>query len=135
MKKKKSSMSDVQRLLNAWVMRLAHHLQDEERVDLSFALKRAHATSFILQELGKGVVEFAYYKADGSFRDAKGTLCKGISEEFDNYQSKGNGSHKDNSNTEGVYTYWDLEANGFRTFKAISVAAVIHSKRRVFIDE
>ena len=34
---------------------------------------------------------------------------------------KGDGKHRDNSNTEGIYTYWDLERHAFRTFKAINL--------------
>ena len=54
----------------------------------------------------KGIVAFAYEKADGSLRKAKGTL-KDIQNLI-----KGTGS--ENYKT---IRYFDIEANGFRSFK------------------
>ena len=112
-------------LLNGWVMRLANHLVNEEGIERSRAMRIAHMTSWILEDLGKGVVHFTYKKGDGTFREALGTLCKGVCDEYDHSldeylanPQKHRQQSRDNSNTEGVYTYWDVIKNGFRTFKA-----------------
>jgi len=51
-----------------------------------------------------GVVEFQYRKVDGSIRKAVGTLDRVP-------ETKGNGSAK------GVFVYFDIEANGWRSAK------------------
>ena len=121
MVQKKKRLTKTQRLLNAWVMRLAHQLTEDYGLKQSNALRRAHMTAAVLDRLGKGVALFVYLKDDGSLRSARGTLRRGIDPDFDNYESKGNGKRRDNSNTEGIYTYWDLERHAFRTFKAINL--------------
>ena len=121
MVQKKKRLTKTQRLLNAWVMRLAHQLTEDYGLKQSNALRRAHMTAAVLGRLGKGVARFVYLKDDGSLRSARGTLRRGIDPAFDNYEGKGNGKRRDNSNTEGIYTYWDLERHAFRTFKAINL--------------
>jgi len=121
MVQKKKRLTKTQRLLNAWVMRLAHQLTEDYGLKQSNALRRAHMTAAVLGRLGKGVARFTYLKDDGSLRSARGTLHRGIDPDFDNYEGKGNGKRRDNSNTEGIYTYWDLERHAFRTFKAANL--------------
>ena len=58
------------------------------------------------KQMHKGIVSFAYEKSDGSLRKAKGTL-KDIQNLI-----KGTGS--ENYKT---VRYFDIEANGFRSFK------------------
>ena len=124
MVQKKKRLTKTQRLLNAWVMRLAHHMSDEYGMGMGKALKLAYMAAAVLNRLGKGEAEFVFLKDDGSLRSARGTLHRGIDPDFDNYESKGNGKRRDNSNTEGIYTYWDLERHAFRTFKAINLIDV-----------
>ena len=107
-----------------WVMTLAAYLQEEHNLGLRQALKMAHATRSLLDELHLGIVEFAYREKDGTTRKARGTLKKGISPAFDSYVSKGTKNHRDNNNTEGVYKYWDLDCKGFRSFKSINLIAL-----------
>ena len=118
MHKKKTTTDSFRSVRCSWVMSLAAHLQEEHNLDQSEALKKAHATFSLLEELHLGIVEFAYRKEDGTTRQARGTLKKGIAPDFDNYESKGTGNRRDNNNTEGIYTYWDLDRNAFRTFKS-----------------
>mgnify|MGYP001217248065 CR=1 FL=1 len=54
----------------------------------------------------KGIVTFAYEKADGSLRKAKGTLK--------DVQSLIKGTGSENYKT---VRYFDVDANGFRSFK------------------
>lgn len=115
---KRKTNDSFRAVRSSWVMSLAAHLQEEHNLDQSEALKKAHATFSLLEELHLGIVEFAYRKEDGTKRQARGTLKKGIAPDFDSYESKGTGNHRDNNNTEGIYTYWDLDRNAFRTFKA-----------------
>ena len=56
----------------------------------------------------------------GLLLQARGTLHRGIDPDFDNYKGKGK-VKRDNSNTEGIYTYWDLDRHAFRTFKAFNL--------------
>lgn len=106
-----------QRLLSRWVMELAAFLQDEHDMSKASAMELAHLTRELLQRLGEGRVWFDYRKEDGTIREAVGTLCPGISEKFDSYEMKGD-SHGKNRWPCEEFVYWDLEREGFRTFKA-----------------
>ena len=79
-------MTKESRLLKRWTLDLANALIDEgwPRKD---AFKQAHLCRRLLECLGLGTVVFEYEKKDGSVRRARGTLCKGISKEFDHYAS------------------------------------------------
>lgn len=55
-----------------------------------------------------GVVEFTFKKVDGSLRNAVGTLQS----RFVNYEFKGKES------STGVFAYFDIEQNSFRSFRA-----------------
>lgn len=118
MHKRKTTNDSFRTVRGSWVMTLAAFLQEEHNLDQREGLRLAHATFSLLEELNLGIVEFVYRKEDGTTRKARGTLKKGISPDFDNYESKGKGIHRDNNNTEGVYKYWDLDCNAFRTFKS-----------------
>ena len=67
-------------------------------------------------------------------REAQGTLCNGISKAFDEYEYKNNFSTDSRWPTE-TFTYWDLEKEGFRTFKAsnlikIKAATIVNCMHR-----
>ena len=74
-------------------------------------------------------------KEDGTEREAWGTMCHGFCPEFDSYVLKGSKRKDDQWPTE-QFTYWDLEKQGFRTFKAhrivkilgVEIPNIIHSK-------
>ena len=115
--KKIAIVPERQRLLSRWVMELAAFLQDEHDLSKASAMELAHLTRELLQRLGEGRVWFEYRKEDGTVREAVGTLCPGISDKFDSYEMKGD-SHGKNRWPCEEFTYWDLEREGFRTFKA-----------------
>jgi hypothetical protein len=115
--KKIKIVPERQRLLSRWVMELAASLQDEHDLSKASAMELAHLTRELLQRLGEGRVWFEYRKEDGSIREAVGTLCPGISDKFDSYEMKGD-SHGKNRWPCEEFVYWDLEREGFRTFKA-----------------
>ena len=99
-------------LLKRWTLELANALIDEGfRRNKAFTL--AHKARTILGLLGLGVVTFEYEKKDGTMRHARGTLCKGVCREFDDYIVKGG---KKTEPKLGLFSYWDLDANGFRSF-------------------
>ena len=99
-------------LLKRWTLELANALIDEGyRRRKAFTL--AHKARMILGLLGLGVVTFEYEKKGGSLRRARGTLCKGVCREYDDYVVKG---RKKTEPKLGLFSYWDLEANGFRSF-------------------
>ena len=60
--------------------------------------------------LHNGVVEFSYFKKDGSIRDAKGTLSKEVYGE--EHEPKGTGY----STPDNVVKYYDLNSEGWRSF-------------------
>ena len=98
-------------MLLRWTMQLAHAIQEKDGLTLSQSMRLASLTCKLLQGLGKGVCCFTYMKENGEVREARGTLHRGI---------KGK-ARRDNSNTEGIYTYWDLDRHAFRTFKAFNL--------------
>ena len=118
-KERAYEMSEMQRLLCSWTMDLAAYLRSKYNMDKKRALELAHLNRELLTHLGSGRVWFVYQKLDGTMREACGTLCKGISKEFDAYKCKGTPVAKapDKWLTED-FVYWDLEEEGFRTFKA-----------------
>ena len=116
-KKQKYSMSEEQRMLLSWTMDLACYLRNNYGMERKAALEKAHLNRSLIMYLGDGVVEFVYEKEDGSVREAHGTLCKGISKVFDCYEYV-----KSDDKTviwpREDFTYWDLDREAFRTFKA-----------------
>ena len=129
--KKTYSMPEKQRLLCRWTFELAAFLQEEHNMDKKAALELAHLNRELILHLGSGRVWFVYRKEDGSLREACGTLCNGISQKFDEYEYKNNFSTDSRWPTE-TFTYWDLEREGFRTFKAhrllkIKAATIVNS--------
>lgn len=110
-------MPERQRLLNSWVMELGHYLMSEHFLDKKTAMELAHLNRELITRLGEGRVWFVYRKEDGTEREACGTLCPGISTEFDSYELKDSKKKQDKWPTE-QFVYWDLEKQGFRTFKA-----------------
>ena len=115
--KKQFVMPERQRLLSRWTMELAAHLQQEHDMERKTAMELAHLNRELITHLGSGRVWFVYRKEDGTLRSARGTLCKGISEQFDEYECKGSRKKADQWPTE-VFTYWDLDKQAFRTWKA-----------------
>ena len=128
------SMPERQRLLCRWTFELAAFLQEEHNMDKKAALELAHLNRELILHLGSGRVWFVYMKEDGSLREACGTLCNGISKAFDEYECKKIRKKDDMWPTE-TFTYWDLEKEGFRTFKAsnlikIKAATIVNCMHR-----
>ena len=115
--KNQYGMPERQRLLNSWVMELGNYLMSEHFLDKKTAMELAHLNRQLITRLGEGRVWFVYRKEDGTEREACGTLCPGISTEFDSYELKDSKKKQDKWPTE-QFVYWDLEKQGFRTFKA-----------------
>ena len=124
-KERAYEMPEMQRLLCSWTMGLATFLRKKHNMDKKRALELAHLNRELITHLGSGRVWFVYQKLDGTMREACGTLCKGISSDFDNYKCKGTPAPKqpDKWVTED-FVYWDLEEVGFRTFKASRVVKI-----------
>ena len=132
--KKTYSMPEKQRLLCRWTFELAAFLQEEHNMDKKAALELAHLNRELILHLGSGRVWFVYQKEDGTLREAQGTLCNGISQKFDEYECKKIRKKDDMWPTE-AFTYWDLEKEGFRTFKAsrlikIKAATIVNCMHR-----
>ena len=74
-----------------------------------------------MEKLAKGLVEFYYLKDDGTIRQARGTLCDGVSEKFDDWKRKQAEKPKakePEDSVKHVVKYWDVDKEGFRSFKA-----------------
>ena len=85
----------------------------------SFTFRKALIQSWKAEKLhrkmhGGNVVEFVYVKLDGSIRIASGTLPE-VKESF-NQNKKTYGQHS-------VVNYFDVDANGWRSFKADRLTA------------
>ena len=89
------------------VMSSAWQLVKSAGLTLSEALKKAWKAVKLKSKLLSGIVEFSFTKKDGSIRKAKGTLRSDLFK----YEPKG-------SNTKNYKSvaYYDLDANGFRSF-------------------
>ena len=119
---------ETRRLLSRWTLELANRLTAEYGMPRREAFERAHKTRKLLEALGVCLVEFCYRKSDGTVRTAHGTLCRGISPEFDSYEYK-SPEPKEKDISAGTYTYWDLDKRGFRTFKAAELITFHELKR------
>ena len=128
MKKEKTTRS----LLGAWVCELANKLYNESEkvITRTEAFRRAHLVRELLENLGKGKVTFQYEKQNGDLREAMGTLRRGIDAttptippqgEASDTHPRGRRRGEDSLN----FTYWDLEAHGFRTFSAARIVKII----------
>ena len=103
---------------------LANRLMEEGCMTRSEAFRRAYLVKDLLEKLGQGKVCFLYEKQDGEERRAYGTLRKGIDSAFDAYKSKDKVKKNKYYDTLN-FTYWDLEAKGFRTFSALRIVKII----------
>ena len=83
-----SADEQMRRLGNRWVFDCANQLMADENMERKAAFRQAVRAYHLLEQLGKGEVRFEYLKVNGEKRHARGTLCHGISAEFDNYEFK-----------------------------------------------
>lgn len=95
------------------VFKQAHELMKATGKAFSVCLSRAWALYRLTKQMHQGVVTFAYEKADGSLRKAKGTLK--------DVQNLIKGTGTENYKT---VRYFDVEANGFRSFKVENLITV-----------
>ena len=117
-KKKSFVMSENQRLLLSWTMDLAGLLRSRYGMEKKAALEKAHLNRNLVMYLGEGVVTFVYEEADGTEREARGTLCKGVSKVFDAWLSKRTEEEKTVKWPRENFVYWDLDAEAFRSWNA-----------------
>lgn len=111
--------------MNRWAFDVANQLMAEGDMTRRGAMQQAYLLRDLLDGLGRGTVQFVYRKADGTRRTAWGTLCRGVSDEFDSYECKSDGDPRC-VNTEGTtFVYWDLEAGAFRSFRAEHLLSII----------
>ena len=130
MKKEKTT----KQLEDAWVCELANRLMDEGCMTRSEAFRQAHLVKDLLEKLGQGRVTFLYEKQDGTTRQARGTLCHGVSEGYDNYRYKKIMTSTNSRPNDLYFTYWDLDREAFRAFSALRIVKIIaysHTETRV----
>ena len=85
---------------------MAYEIMTATGKAFSVSLSRAWALYRLTKQMHKGIVTFAYEKADGTLRKAKGTLK--------DVQNLIKGTGSENHKT---VRYFDVDANGFRSFK------------------
>ena len=117
-KKKSFVMSENQRLLLSWTMDLAGLLRSRYGMEKKAALEKAHLNRNLVMYLGEGVVTFVYEEVDGTEREARGTLCKGVSKVFDAWSPKRTEEEKAAKWPRENFVYWDLDAEAFRSWNA-----------------
>ena len=115
--KQEKSDKEVARLLKRWAMDVANRLRWREAFSASEALRQAYLVQNCLEALGAGKVKLTYMKQNGEIREAVGTLCKGISAAYDNYEYKEQPGEATSVQYD-YFLYWDLGVEGYRTFKA-----------------
>ena len=104
----------VRRYVNRWIFDCANRLITEEGMERKRAFAQAKKALHLLEKLGMGEARFEYLKANGELRKARGTLCRGISSELDNYEFKND--KPDVERTEyGIIVYFDLDKEAFRS--------------------
>ena len=129
-KMEEMKIKNQRRELTCW---LANFLVNKRGFGRSKAFKCAHAIYRLTNELAKGLLEFSYMKDDGTLRHARGTLCDGVSDRFDEWKRKQAEKPKDKkaeskNKPREIITYWDLDKEGFRSFRADRLIEVISEK-------
>jgi hypothetical protein len=126
MSKSITEQKETQLLMHRWVFELANWLMSEKDMGRREAFLKAHLVRRLLDGLGQGVVVFQYRKENGEIRQARGTLCPGVSEDFDHYEYKRDDSDAfSRADERGVYVYFDLDRRAFRSFAAWRLVEVI----------
>ena len=116
--KKNSKQAETSKELSSTLMQMANWLRYKKGWLPDSATRQAWLCQHALEALGKGVVMFDYNKSDGTRRIARGTLCRGVSKDYDRYEYKGNGGVKKTEEGYFTFCYWDLDVRGFRSFNA-----------------
>ena len=122
----------TQRMMDRWTLELANWLVSEKDLERREAFLKAHLVRRLLDGLGQGVVVFQYRKENGEIRQARGTLCPGVSEDFDHYEYKHDDSDAfSRADERGVYVYFDLDRRAFRSFATWRLINVYQDGRGV----
>ena len=123
---------ESRRMMSSWTVELANWLVNEKDLERREAFLKAHLVRRLLDGLGQGVVVFQYRKENGEIRQARGTLCPGVSEDFDHYEYKRDDSDAfSRADERGVYVYFDLDRNAFRSFATWRLINVYQDGRGV----
>ena len=122
----------TQRMMDRWTLELANWLMIEKDLERREAFLKAHLVRRLLDGLGQGVVVFQYRKENGEIRQARGTLCPGVSEDYDRYEYKRDDSDAfSRADERGVYVYFDLDRRAFRSFATWRLINVYQDGRGV----
>ena len=123
---------ESRRMMSSWTLELANWLMSEKDLERREAFLKAHLARRLLDGLGQGVVVFQYRKENGEIRQARGTLCPGVSEDYDRYEYKRDDSDAfSRADERGVYVYFDLDRNAFRSFATWRLINVYQDGRGV----
>ena len=112
------NITDIKTTDLSQIMKLAHQFIKTAGMGLSEALKQAWAVFKLRQAMSKRIVKFYYRKVDGSIREAYGTLS-------DKLMSLMPTVGQDRKKNDTVMTYFDTEAQGWRSFKKLNLISII----------
>ena len=118
--KQKKTKNEVADSLSSWVMERANRMTTEYGVPQDEACRKAHLAKHLVELMGQGVVTFQYRKLDGTLRQARGTLCRDCSPEYDEALRRMAERNPENEtrtqeNPLDTVTYWDMDKRGWRT--------------------
>jgi hypothetical protein len=91
------------------VFKMAYSLMKSTGKGFAVCLAKAWNVYRLAKKMLAGAVKFSYEKADGSVRNALGSINTITATERDE---------------KGLFTYFDIEAQGFRCFKIENLIAV-----------
>lgn len=103
-------MTTQNTLSRSSILALAWAIRKQSALPWGECQRKAWAAVRLRSALQAGPVTFTYTKEDGSTRPALGTL----NPSFYQYENKGTGKQA----SPAVIRYFDLEAGGFRSFRA-----------------
>lgn len=95
------------------VFKRAYEIMKTTGKTFSVCLSKAWQLYSLAKKMKSGIVSFCYEKADGTLRKAKGTLNL-------IYEAK-----TDRPANPKVFTYYDLEAESFRSFKVENLIKIV----------
>jgi hypothetical protein len=105
-----ASMTHNKNNNRAAALSLAWAIRKETTQSWGAAQRQAWAVIRLRNAMAAAAVQFSFVKENGEVRKANGTLCANLF----TYESKGTGA----AAKPCVVRYWDLDANGYRSFNA-----------------
>lgn len=102
-------------MLSAWV------ISKETGFGIGYGLRMAWKSFRLQAKMRTDVVKFTYMKVAGGLREARGTLCGMFVPGGFSWALDAKDTRKRN---DGVVTYYDMEKNGWRSFRKANLISI-----------